>query len=53
MKIMIVNDDGIDAAGLHALIGALCGAHSVFVVAPDRQRSAVSKAMTLYEPLRA
>lgn len=53
MKILLVNDDGIDAVGIRRLIGALAGKHTVWVVAPDRQRSAVSMAMTLEQPLRA
>ena len=53
MKLLFVNDDGIDAPGIRALIEAFNKAHTVYVVAPDGQRSAVSKALTLYTPLRA
>jgi len=53
MKILLSNDDGVDAAGLRALVEVFCKEHSVCVVAPDRQQSAVSKALTLYSPLRA
>ncbi len=53
MRILLVNDDGIDAVGVRTLIGALSEKHTVWVAAPDRQRSAVSKAMTLNSPLRA
>ena len=53
MKILLVNDDGIDAAGIRSLIGALSDAHTLWTVAPDRQRSAASMAMTLETPLRA
>jgi 5'-nucleotidase len=53
MKILLVNDDGIDAAGIRALMRGLSEKHTVWAVAPDRERSAVSKAMTLNEPLRA
>jgi 5'-nucleotidase len=53
MKILLVNDDGVDAAGIRTLIGALSKAHTVWVAAPDRQRSAASMAMTLDQPLRA
>ncbi len=50
MKILVTNDDGIGAAGLVALVGALELAHEVWVVAPDTQRSGVSHAITLHHP---
>ena len=53
MKLLFVNDDGIDAVGIRALIEAFGPVHTVYVAAPDGQRSAVSKALTLYTPLRA
>ena len=53
MKILLVNDDGVDAAGIRELMQGLCERHTVWAVAPDRQRSAASKAMTLNMPLRA
>lgn len=53
MKILLVNDDGIDAKGIRTLLNGLCEAHTVWMTAPDRQRSAASKAMTLNMPLRA
>lgn len=53
MRILLVNDDGIDARGIRELMCGLCETHTVWAVAPDRQRSAVSKAMTLNSPLRA
>ena len=53
MRILLVNDDGIDAVGMHTLMRGLADKHEVYAVAPDRQRSAVSKAMTLSSPLRA
>ena len=52
MKILISNDDGITAAGLHALVRAFSGAgHEVAVVAPDSQRSAASHSLTMHTPL--
>jgi 5'-nucleotidase len=52
--ILVTNDDGIFAAGLRALVTALLAEnHHVMVVAPDRERSATSHALTLHEPLRA
>lgn len=52
MNILVSNDDGITAPGIHALAGAFARAgHRVAVVAPDRQRSAASHSLTLSEPL--
>lgn len=53
MKILLVNDDGVDTVGIRCLMRALSENHTVWVAAPDRQRSAVSMAMTLEQPLRA
>ncbi len=53
MKVLITNDDGIYAQGLWALYKRFALNHLVTVVAPDRERSAVSHAITLHEPLRA
>ena len=53
MKILLVNDDGIDAIGIRSLVGALSKTHTVWIAAPDRQRSAASMSMTLEQPLRA
>ena len=52
MKILLTNDDGIYADGLWALHDHLSKAHTVTVVAPDRERSAVGHAITLHKPLR-
>lgn len=52
MKIWLVNDDGIDAAGIRMLADALFkDGHAVTVIAPDGQRSATSKSMTMWVPL--
>lgn len=40
MKILLTNDDGIEAAGILALEAALLGHHELWVVAPDHERSA-------------
>lgn len=53
MKILVTNDDGINAPGIKALAKALETVGEVAVVAPDRERSAVSHALTLHQPLRA
>lgn len=53
MKILVTNDDGVHAPGIKALAAALSTVGEVAVVAPDRERSAVSHALTLHHPLRA
>jgi 5'-nucleotidase len=50
--ILVTNDDGIHAAGLAALAGALAPLGEVYVIAPDREQSAVGHALTLHRPLR-
>ena len=52
MKILISNDDGIAANGIRALASALSEEHDVYVVAPDRERSAAGHSLTLHTPLR-
>ena len=50
--ILISNDDGINSEGLHKLHETLKELGEVFVVAPDRDQSAVSHSLSLYRPLR-
>ena len=50
--ILVANDDGIEAAGLAALAGAVAHLGRVIVVAPDRERSGAGHALTLGRPLR-
>jgi 5'-nucleotidase len=50
--ILVTNDDGIHAAGLAALADALTSLGEIYVVAPDREQSAVGHALTLHRPLR-
>ena len=52
MKILISNDDGINASGIMALTKALSVDNEVFVIAPDRERSAAGHSLTLHTPLR-
>jgi 5'-nucleotidase len=52
MRILITNDDGIFAPGILALKDALSPLGEVFVVAPERPRSASGHAITLHKPLR-
>jgi 5'-nucleotidase len=47
MRILLTNDDGIDAVGLHALAAALRPLGDVVVVAPATNQTGVSRAITL------
>ena len=51
-KILVTNDDGIDAPGINALALAMQELGEVIVAAPDRQQSAVGHALTVSRPLR-
>ena len=50
--LLVTNDDGYDAPGLQALADVLADIGNIWVVAPDRQQSASSHALTLHKPLR-
>jgi 5'-nucleotidase len=50
-NILITNDDGIEAEGLICLEEHLQGLANIIIVAPDRERSAVSHGLTLRSPL--
>lgn len=52
MHILLTNDDGITAKPLWALFDELACRHTITVVAPDRERSAIGHAITLNVPLR-
>jgi len=52
MEILVTNDDGIHADGLRALAKALRPLGNITVIAPDREQSAASHALTLHRPLR-
>lgn len=52
MRILVTNDDGIDSEGILALARALERVAEVWVVAPDREQSAVSHSLTMGRPLR-
>jgi 5'-nucleotidase len=51
-SILVCNDDGVHAEGIASLAEALRSLGEVVVVAPDRERSAASHALTLHAPLR-
>jgi 5'-nucleotidase len=50
--LLVTNDDGVHAAGLAALAGALEDLGEVHVLAPEREQSACGHALTLHRPLR-
>lgn len=50
--ILLTNDDGYDAAGLTALREAIAPLGDCWVVAPATEQSAVSHAITLWNPIR-
>ncbi|KAB7771550.1 5'/3'-nucleotidase SurE [Xanthomonas sp. LMG 12462] len=53
MRVLVSNDDGVDAPGIRMLAEQLRGAgHEVTVVAPDRDRSGASNSLTLDLPIR-
>ncbi len=52
MRVLLTNDDGFWSDGLKALDEALANVAEVWVVAPDREQSAASHAISLARPLR-
>lgn len=53
MRVLVSNDDGVDAPGIRILAGGLRDTgHEVLVVAPDRDRSGASNSLTLDGPVR-
>lgn len=59
MRILLTNDDGYGAPGLAVLLKYLievsersAGAHEIVVIAPETERSGVSHAMSLRNPLK-
>ncbi|MDD3981711.1 MAG: 5'/3'-nucleotidase SurE, partial [Spirochaetales bacterium] len=58
MRILVTNDDGIDAEGLSVLVHYLSDEayggkdREIIVLAPEGERSGVSHAMTLRHPTK-
>ena len=53
MRVLVSNDDGVDAPGIRILAeGLRTAGHEVWVVAPDRDRSGASNSLTLDQPIR-
>jgi 5'-nucleotidase len=52
MRVLVSNDDGVDAPGIRILAERLRELGEVTVVAPDRDRSGASNSLTLDQPVR-
>ncbi|MBM3418114.1 MAG: 5'/3'-nucleotidase SurE [Bacteroidetes bacterium] len=50
--ILVTNDDGIHAKGIHALVSVAKKMGRVVVVAPDKPQSGMGHAITIHHPLR-
>ena len=51
MNILVANDDGIQARGIHELVNALSEVATVYVCAPESQRSASGHGITVSKPI--
>ena len=52
-RVLVVNDDGIDAPGLRAVVVALAKSFDVYVCAPAVEKSASSHAISIHAPISA
>lgn len=52
LRVLVSNDDGVDAPGIRVLAEHLATVGEVTVVAPDRDRSGASNSLTLDQPIR-
>jgi len=53
MRILLTNDDGINAKGIHALINELNTIAEIYVAAPDSERSGTGHSITVFNPIKA
>ncbi|HCU56451.1 MAG TPA: 5'/3'-nucleotidase SurE [Clostridiales bacterium] len=51
MRILIVNDDGIQSPGIHKLAEVLSTEHSIVVVAPHTQKSGYSHSLSFHKTI--
>jgi 5'-nucleotidase len=51
VRILVTNDDGVNAPGILALRQAVDHLGEVFVIAPDTNRSAIARGITIHDPL--
>lgn len=52
MRILLTNDDGINAKGIHALINELNTIAEIYVAAPDSERSGTGHSITVFDPIK-
>lgn len=52
MLFLLTNDDGVDSPGLEHLALSLSVHGEVYVVAPERERSAAGHSITMHKPIR-
>ena len=52
MRVLVSNDDGVEAPGIRILAARLAAVGEVTVVAPDRDRCGASNSLTLDQPIR-
>jgi 5'-nucleotidase len=52
LTILVTNDDGIDSQGIQILADTLKALGRVYVVAPDKECSAMAHSLSLHRPLR-
>src|SRR5215212_3015612 len=52
VRILVTNDDGVYSEGIRKLAKAIAPLGEIIIVAPDREQSAASHALTLNRPLR-
>lgn len=50
--ILVTNDDGVHSPGLTSLFHAMKTLGDAYLIAPDRERSAVGHALTMHRPLK-
>lgn len=53
MRILLTNDDGINAKGIHALIKELNTIAEIYVAAPDSEKSGTGHSITVFDPIKA
>ncbi len=52
MKVLLSNDDGVVAPGIHALFKELTPFHDTTIIAPSEERSTTGHSLSLDKPLR-
>lgn len=50
--ILVTNDDGVNSPGIRKLFSQMKKLGTAYIIAPDRERSAVSHALTMHRPLK-